>query len=281
MRIGIYLPTIIPGVGARDARRWARRAEELGFATVAVTDRGADEPFEPLASAYTALAVTRRIGVFGDVTFSPTWTAELSALHTASLDRAGGGRYTAGVTFADPLAIVDGLDATDSYWMADAQLAELHRADRSTGVVPAAGPPPLVIGGRGGIVAELVARHADGWLMRAGSPEAFATELTPVRDAWATAGRVGRPVATAAFGFALGDLAASAAEVLHDRLRATQGAEVAAAVVAGSAADEAAVRERVAAFAAAGADQVLAVPSTPDITELDRLAAVLPRLVHA
>jgi alkanesulfonate monooxygenase SsuD/methylene tetrahydromethanopterin reductase-like flavin-dependent oxidoreductase (luciferase family) len=168
-----------------------------------------------------------------------------------------------------------------SFWLADAQLAELHRADRTTGVSPTAGPSRLVIGGRAGTVADLVARHGDGWLLRAGTPEVFERDLARVHSAWATAGRVGRPTATAAFHFALGDEATGAAEVLHDRMRIANGDETAAAVVAGSAADEAGVRRRIAEFAAAGADEVLAVPSTPDITQLERLAVALPQLAHA
>jgi alkanesulfonate monooxygenase SsuD/methylene tetrahydromethanopterin reductase-like flavin-dependent oxidoreductase (luciferase family) len=279
-KVGIYLPTILPGVGARDIHGWARRAEELGFATLAVTDRGADEPFEPLTTASTALALTERIALLGDVTYSPGWTAELHARHTASLDRAGSGRYVDGITFLDPLAVVDGLGPDDSYWLADAQLAELHRADRTTGVA-AAGPSPVVIGGRAATVADLVARHGDGWLLRAGTPEDFRRDLTRVHAAWSSAGRVGRPTATASFHFALGDEAACAAEALHHRLRIANGADVASAVIAGSAVDEAGVRERIAAFAAAGADEVLAVPSTPDITQLERFAAALPQLAHA
>jgi alkanesulfonate monooxygenase SsuD/methylene tetrahydromethanopterin reductase-like flavin-dependent oxidoreductase (luciferase family) len=281
MKIGIYLPTILPGVGPGDIHTWARRAEDLGFASLVVTDRGADEPFEPLATAATALAVTERIALLGDVTYSPGWTAELHALHTASLDRAGRGRYVDGITFVDPLSVVDGLDPTDSYLLADAQLAELHRADRTTGVSPTAGPSRLVIGGRAGTVADLVARHGDGWLLRAGGPEVFERDLARVLAAWAAAGRIGRPTATAAFGFALGDEAAGAAEILHHRLRIANGPETADAVIAGSAADEAGVRRRIAEFAAAGADEVLAVPSTPDLAQLERLAAALPQLAHA
>jgi alkanesulfonate monooxygenase SsuD/methylene tetrahydromethanopterin reductase-like flavin-dependent oxidoreductase (luciferase family) len=280
-KIGIYLPTILPAVGARDVHTWARRAEELGFATLAVTDRGADEPIEPLTTAATALALTERIALFGDLTYAPGWTAELHALHTASMDRAGQGRYVDGLTFVDPLAVIDGLGPTDSRWLADTQLAELHRAHGTTSVTPTAGPSPLIIGGHAATVADLVARHGDGWLLRAGAPEAFARGLALVRAAWASAGRVGRPTATAAFHFALGDEATSAAEVLHHRLRIANGDQTADAVIAGSAAGEAGVRRRIAEFAAAGADQVLAVPSTPDITQLERLAAALPQLAHA
>jgi len=281
MKIGVYLPTILPGVGARDIHTWARRAEELGFTTLAVTDRGADEPFEPLATVATALALTERIAVLGDMSHSPGWSAELHARHTASMDRAGRGRYVDGITFPDPLSVVDGLDPADSFWLTDAQLAELHRADRTTGVASHAGPSSLVIGGHADAVADLVARHGDGWLLRAGTPDGFRQGLARIHAAWTTAGRVGRPAATVAFHFALGDWAVSASEFLHHRMRIAHGAETADAVIAGSAADEAGVRARITAFAAAGADEVLAVPSTPDITQLERLAAALPQLTHA
>ena len=39
MRIGVTLPSHIPGVTAADVLAWARRAEQLGFATLAAMDR--------------------------------------------------------------------------------------------------------------------------------------------------------------------------------------------------------------------------------------------------
>ena len=139
----------------------------------------------------------------------------------------------------------------------------------------------LVVGGTAEVAADLIARNADGWLMRGGTPEQLATGLAVVRDAWAAAGRPGHPTATAVLHYALGEDATTAAEALHRRYAAEAGAEFAAAVIAGSAADTTQLRERVAAFAAAGADQILAMPSIPDLDQLDGFAAALPQPAYS
>jgi hypothetical protein len=116
--------------------------------------------------------------------------------------------------------------------------------------------------------------------MRAGTPDEFSAGLAVVRAAWADAHRPGRPSASAVVHYALGDTALHAAEALHRGYRASYGAAFAAAVSAGSATDHEQLRDRIAAFAAAGADQVLAVPAAPDLTQLDGLAAARPYAVH-
>jgi S-methylmethionine-dependent homocysteine/selenocysteine methylase len=116
--------------------------------------------------------------------------------------------------------------------------------------------------------------------MRAGTPEEFGAGLAVVRAAWADAHRPGRPSATAVVHYALGDAAVHAAEALHRGYHASYGAAFTAAVIAGSATDHAQLRDRIVAFTAAGADQVLAVPTIPDLSELDGLAAARPYAVH-
>ena len=275
MKIGVYLPTLLPGVGPRAVRGWARRAEQLGFDALAISSDGADEPYEPLLAVATAAAVTERIALIGDLTYGPTWTAATHVGHTVGLDRASGGRFTMGLTFAQGPA-AHGFDTTGAIRILDAQLAELRRIQQ-------AGAPsrsPLLIGGRADLAAGRIAHHGDGWLMRAGTPEEFSAGLAVVRAGWAGAHRPGRPSATAVVHYALGDTALHAAEALHRRYHASYGAAFTAAVIAGGAVDHEQLRDRIAAFTAAGADQVLAVPAVPDLSQLDGLATARPYAVH-
>ena len=259
MQIGIYLPSLIPGVGVDAARTWARRAEALGLDVLAITERGADEPTQPVDVALAAAAATGHVTLFGDITAGPAWTPDTHAGHTAALDEATGGRYLSSLTLPDAALdehLPGGLRAVD------ATLARIHRVRRT--LPPARTPLRLVISGRADLVARRVTHFGHGWFLPAGTPEQFAEGLGQVRAAWTAAGRPGRPTATAAFHYALGDDARNAAEATHARYHDERGPEFVQAVIGGSVTDEAGIRDRVAAFAAAGADRVLAVPARDD-----------------
>lgn len=50
MEIGIGLPTTIPGTAGQVIIAWAKRAEELDFSSLGVTDRLMYDCYEPLIS---------------------------------------------------------------------------------------------------------------------------------------------------------------------------------------------------------------------------------------
>src|SRR5205085_5003594 len=67
MKIGIGLPTTIPGTPGRLLVDWARRAEELGFSSLATIDRIVYPCYEPLTVLAAAGAATQRIGLFTNI----------------------------------------------------------------------------------------------------------------------------------------------------------------------------------------------------------------------
>jgi alkanesulfonate monooxygenase SsuD/methylene tetrahydromethanopterin reductase-like flavin-dependent oxidoreductase (luciferase family) len=60
MRIGIGLPSTIPGTPGLLLVDWARRAEERGFTSLATLDRIAYPSYESLTALAAAAAVTDR-----------------------------------------------------------------------------------------------------------------------------------------------------------------------------------------------------------------------------
>ena len=50
MEIGIGLPTAIPGTTAKQVLDWAKRSEELGFASLGTLDRIVYDNYEPLVA---------------------------------------------------------------------------------------------------------------------------------------------------------------------------------------------------------------------------------------
>ena len=97
MRIGIGLPTVIPGVPGDTVLEWARRAERRGFGTLGVIDRIAYPNYEPLTALAAAAGATRTIGLLTDVLLGPTREPVLLAKQAASLSRLSGDRFTLGL----------------------------------------------------------------------------------------------------------------------------------------------------------------------------------------
>ena len=171
MEIGIYLPNLLPGVGAHEAAEWARRAESLGLDALGLTPDGADDPVQPVEAAEATVAVTERMTLFGDITYGPGWRADVQVEHTALMDGLTGGRYTSSLTLAADLDDESGLDA---------QLAELNPI-RATDRLLIGGP---LIGGPADVAARPVADHGNGWFQRAGTPEQCAAGLDLVTTGW-------------------------------------------------------------------------------------------------
>jgi len=99
MRVGIGLPSAVPGVDREGIVEWARRAEAAGFSTLAVLDRINHFNLEPLICLAAAAAVTERIELMTDVLLAPLRSnTALLAKQVSGIDAiAGGGRLTLGV----------------------------------------------------------------------------------------------------------------------------------------------------------------------------------------
>lgn len=283
MKIGIGLPTTIPGAEGRAVLGWASRAEELGFDSLAVIDRVVYDSYEPMLALALAAAVTERIELVTNVVIAPLRSTGMLAKQAATLDRASGGRLTLGVALGarDDDFTACGLPPRDRGRMLDAQLGELRRIWRgAAGIGPAptrpAGPPVLV-GGDARHAGPRSARHGDGWTMMVGTPEQFREGVAVVRDAWTAAGRVDPPRTMAVVYAALGRHAAGLVERAVGDYYAWLGPEIAGWIVGTAAVDEDGLHERIAGFAAAGADDVIVIPCSADPDQLERIGAVAVR----
>jgi alkanesulfonate monooxygenase SsuD/methylene tetrahydromethanopterin reductase-like flavin-dependent oxidoreductase (luciferase family) len=259
MNIGIGLPNVVPGTEGRELVHWARRAEELGFDSLAVIDRVVYDSYEPLMALAMAAAVTERIELVTNVVIAPVRGTALLAKQAASLDRASGGRLTLGLAIGarDDDFAACGLAPRDRGRMLDAQLAKLRRIWTSSSTAGGIGPVParragprLLIGGDVRYAGARAARHGDGWTMMVGSPAEFAAGVEAAREAWHAAGRPGAPRTMAVFYAAVSSDAALLASRAVGSYYAWLGEEITGHIVASAALGEQAIAERVAAFAA-------------------------------
>ncbi len=277
MDIGIGLPNAVLGVDRKGIVDWARRAEDAGFSSLGTIDRIAYANFESLISLAAAAAVTERIRLMTDILIAPLRPAALLAKQAATIDQLSGGRVTLGLAVGgrpdDYEAIGTDFNARGRTF--DSQLEEMARIWRGDDIV---GPqaangsrPELLIGGQSDRAYKRAARYGDGWTLGGGTPDAMSEGIAKMRAAWEEAGRDGRPRCAALMYFVLGDNA-------EEQARSTLGdyysflGEYAERIVEGTAKDAETIRERLAGFEEAGADEVICFPGSPDPAQVELLA---------
>ncbi len=282
MRIGIGLPTVIPGVAGAEVLEWARRAEARGFATLGVIDRIAYVNYEPLTALAVAAGATRTIGLMTDVLLGPTRDPVLLAKQAASLALLSGGRLTLGLGVGarpDDFAVT-GRDfhARGRDW--DAALATMDaawRGDPPPGTtrtsVPGAGGagrPRLLFGGTSDATFRRIVRWGQGWTASSSAGDALPGLIARARSAWREAGRPGEPWISVLtyFGAADDPDDRRAAVFLADYYGPQRGPALAATVARTPEAMRAMVRR----YEDLGADEVVAFPTLPGADQVDRLA---------
>jgi alkanesulfonate monooxygenase SsuD/methylene tetrahydromethanopterin reductase-like flavin-dependent oxidoreductase (luciferase family) len=280
MDVGIGLPNAVRGVDRRGIVEWARRAEAAGFSSLGTIDRIAYPNYESLIALAAAAAVTERIRLVTDILIAPLRTnTALLAKQAATIDSLSEGRLVLGLAVGgrEDDYEISGADFGSRGKTFDRQLEELGalwRGERGVGPRPARGDRPTVlIGGSSDVAFRRAARHADGWTLGGGTPDAFAEGRETLRAAWAAEGRDGEPRTMVLFYFALGDDTEAAARASLGDYYGFLG-EYADQIVAGAAKDEDAVKGYLSAFEQAGVDEVICFPTSTNPEQVDLLAGV-------
>jgi alkanesulfonate monooxygenase SsuD/methylene tetrahydromethanopterin reductase-like flavin-dependent oxidoreductase (luciferase family) len=280
MRVGVGLPTTVPGLGGRDVLEWARRADAGPFSSVAVLDRLVYDSYDPFAVLAAAAAVTSRVTLASAIIASPLHSTALLAKAAASLDVISGGRLALGLAVGARKEDYDaaGVDFSTRGRRISEQLAAMRdiweRAENCP--TPArTGGPPVLVGGLSDAAYARVARYADGYVHGGGPPRAFARAADKARAAWIDAGRAGKPQLWAQGYFAFGEDEARGGVAYLRHYYAFTG-PFAERITAGLLTTPQAVAGFVRGYAEAGCDELLLFPTSGDISQIDRLAGALP-----
>ncbi len=277
MRIGIGLPTSTPHRKPDEHLEWARRAEAGPFTSLGVVDRLVYDCLDPIVALTAAAAVTMSIRLVTMVVIGPVRPAAVLAAQAASLDALCGGRLTLGVSLG---ARRDDYEAAGANWggrgaTLSAQLAEMRDIWDGTGIGPRpvrTGGPELLVGGGSGASFLRAARYADGYVHGGGPPRAFAAAADRARAAWAEAGRPGRPALWGQSYVALSDRQAGEAYLRADYAFTGPFAE---RIAAGLITSPKALAEHIAGYAEAGCDELVLLPGTSELAELDAIIATV------
>jgi alkanesulfonate monooxygenase SsuD/methylene tetrahydromethanopterin reductase-like flavin-dependent oxidoreductase (luciferase family) len=279
VRVGVGLPTTVPGSSGQLLVDWAARSDQGPFASLGVLDRVAYRSHDPFTSLAAAAAVTRRVRLVTMVVIGPIRSGALLAKQAASVHAISGGRLVLGLSIGarpdDYTA--SGVERRGRGARLSDQLLEIRSVWEEGRMAPSPDgiPEPLVlVGGLSGRSFARMARWADGYVHGGGPPRAFAAVAGRARAAWTDQGRPGRPQLWGQGYFALGgDTAEVGSKYLLDYYAFT--GPFAEKIAAANLTTPQGVKEFVRGYEEAGCDELVLLPTVADPDQLDRLADVL------
>ncbi|MFD9740691.1 LLM class flavin-dependent oxidoreductase [Umezawaea sp. NPDC059074] len=276
MDVGVGLPNTVVGVTRRELLDWAVRAEELGASSVACVDRLVYPSWDTLTALAAAAAVTERVDLLASVLVAPLRTnTALLAKQVQTVDALSEGRLVLGVGVGRRPDDYErsGVDFHRRGRVLDATLTEL--AGFAAGEVgPGGTPTRVLVGGQSEATLRRLATHGEGWIAAAGlGGWAGALEFADrVRQAWT---RPGKPRLVATVYTAGGpdplDRAAEYVHAYYGFLGAAKASELAAHVLT----DRARLVEARDKLAAAGFDELVLLPTSARLDDLEPLAHLL------
>jgi len=283
MDIGIGLPVTVPDAAPGDVLGWARRAEEAGFASVATLDRIAYPNYDPLIALAAAGAVTSRIKLATTVLLGPArGNGRVLAKQLMSLHRLSGDRLMLGLAVgARPGDYEAAGERFGRRGRAIEALVPMLRGAFADGSAGDVGPhlpdggPPLLLGGHSDTAVARAARLGDGWISGGSAAAPYRDRADRARKAWAEAGRSGEPRLVALMYYSLGPAATDDAAATLGAFYANTGPYAARAIAETLTTPEA-IASAVTEHADAGCDELIFMPCSSTVDNVDRLRDVLP-----
>ena len=281
MRIGLGLPNADKSLNDGSLLvDIARRADALGFSTLATIGRVAYPSFEELVTLAAAAGATEKIGLFTDILLAATREPVLLARQAATLDQVSGGRFVLGVGAGarpDDFAVT-GTDFHTRGRRLDAAVELMHRAWRGE-PVPGTNQPvtprpvngeavPMMFGGHSEAAVARTVKYGIGHTQGGGTPEHLKTLMERVSNAWKAAHRAGKPQFRALSYFAIGDEVHEEAESNLVSYYGEYGPRVWQGVIKTAAE----AKQRIQEYEATGCDEFIVFMATPSIEQAERLA---------
>lgn len=290
MEVGVGLPTNLRGTSKDLVLRWAKRAEDAGFASLCMGERLTFAGYDWVLALTAAASVTTRIRLLSNVIILPIHPPGVVAKQALSLDDFSGGRFTLGVGLGTPL---DDYDVAPSPRAGRGQRFEaslrtlralfegksLVEGTRAIGPAPVrAGGPPILLGSNGPKALRRVGPFADGvvtWSFGA-DPQEVARMRAIVDASWREHGRSGAPRFVCGCYYSAGPRAREDLEAYfreyYPKVLPGQVEQLLAAV---RTVTPEAIRDTVRSMKDVGCDEFIFVPVKPDLVHLEGLAEIV------
>jgi alkanesulfonate monooxygenase SsuD/methylene tetrahydromethanopterin reductase-like flavin-dependent oxidoreductase (luciferase family) len=283
MRVGVGLPSGIPGAGRQLVLDWARLADAGPFSSLGVIDRLVYDSYDPLVTLGVAAGATSRVRLATIIVTGPLHNDALLAKTAATLNALSGGRLVLGLAIGArkedyEAAVVDyhtrGRRLTEQL----VTLRNLWEEGRIGPATPTSRGPDLLIGGLSDRGYGRMARYADGYVHGGGPPRSFARAADKARAAWRDMGRPGQPRLWAQAYFALGDDAT--VEVGRSTMRDYYAflGPFAERIASELLVTPQAIAQFLRGYEEAGCDELVLFPAIAHIEQVRRLADVLAGL---
>jgi alkanesulfonate monooxygenase SsuD/methylene tetrahydromethanopterin reductase-like flavin-dependent oxidoreductase (luciferase family) len=285
------LPTMLPH-GRTESLAWIRAIDEGPWSSLAVPERITYTSHSWTVELAAAASLSERVRLWTTIIILPAHDAVQTAKDLASVDQLSNGRLTVGIGVGGREHDYRAVSApfTKRWERMDAQVATMQSVWAGIppfdGVDPV-GPPPVQAGGPpfiAGVMGPKALARATKWAAGVDDGatvfgvdrDAVAANVDRIRTAWREAGRTDTPHISASLWYALGDGAAERLRGYAVDYLKIFGLEVAEMLSANLAAHTAeSLRGAVSDLAAAGCDELFLVPTTTDVTELDRTREAL------
>jgi alkanesulfonate monooxygenase SsuD/methylene tetrahydromethanopterin reductase-like flavin-dependent oxidoreductase (luciferase family) len=283
MRIGVGLPSTVPGASGDLVLEWATRAEQGPFSSLGVLDRLVYDSYDPLVTLAAAAATTERVALATMIVNAPLRNTALLAKELASLDALSRGRLVVGLGIGARWEDYEaaGVDHRGRGERFNQQLAELRESWETQVFGPSAcrnDGPMLLVGGSTNATYARVARYADGYVHGGGPPRSFAQAAHRVRAAWMDAARPGEPKLWAEAYFALGDEETIEKGLAYMRNYYSFTGPFAERIAAGTLTSPQAIAQYIRGYEEAGCEELVLFPTVASLDQLDRLAEVIERI---
>jgi len=294
MKIGFCLPYMKDGLDRTTILEWCRRIESGPFSTISCGERitGPSPPYDMRVLLSAAATVTERVRIMPSLYVLPMHKAARAAQEIATLDVLSEGRVTLTLGYGGRPLDYEAVEADyrTRYARMDEQVAVLRQVWRGEPVVEGGDPvgprpiqkegPEILAGVLGPKSTARAARWADGlyaWSLD-GKAKEIAAAHARADAAWEEAGRTTPPRRVAGFWYSLasGDTEAKLRDYAYDYLRGSAGHRMARAI-----ADTLtrfapmAVLDAIESIRETGADELLLVPATAELSEIDRIEALI------
>lgn len=291
MRIGVGLPSAVPGAPFGRLGDWAAEAERYGFRHLAALDRLVYDSLDPIVALTAAAARTGSVELITTILGVPyRQNAVVLANQLGSLDLVAEGRIVAGLALG---GWPEDYAASDVAWRGRGDrfvtMIDTLRRVWAGEVGGAAGPmtphprtagwsgPPVLLGAVSPVGFDRVASRADGWIAPFFGLQLLTDGIDAVNRAWRRAGRDGRPRVVAERYFCLGP---DADRIAGDYLAHYYGADQRSAILAEALTTPERLIEELDRIEATGCDDLLLFPCTADLDQLHRLVDVLEASPH-
>jgi alkanesulfonate monooxygenase SsuD/methylene tetrahydromethanopterin reductase-like flavin-dependent oxidoreductase (luciferase family) len=286
MQIGMTLPSMVGGLDRESVLSWCRRIDEGPFSTLAIGERIAYPNVELFTTLAAAAAVTERVALMSTVVVLPAHPAIEVAKMAATIDVLSDGRLRLGVGVGGRDEDYAALERPTGrrHQVLDEQVALMrrvwagdapHEGMAPVGPAPVqAGGPPLYSGALGPKSMARSARWAAGVAGFLLDPlhEDVSRTFRSVDAAWKEAGRADKARHVTSFWYALGPQAEDQLHTYAARYLAIFGDDTAQAMAQGCTVHGAdALSEAIERLQAAGCDELILVPTSADLAELDAL----------